>query len=221
MTELTVTSKDVLTKLAVTCESDINVGGWDQPHRLYVIAGTLEDPYLVRLLDIPLDFHPCEVLQQLYDEGRRLRPDALGLALCNEGWRHLNLEETEEIAPDMVKTLREVGRTMDLESDETIDGAINRALHEVQRHVRPSQLPDHLRKETRSVSFVLREGPTFMAMRTRGYDEVDVIGLDPEKGEWSGRIPDFMRQFINGERPHDVPDSEEESNDLPPTGSLN
>lgn len=210
-----------LRKLALTLENDIAAQGWDQPHNLYAIAGTHDDPYLIRLAMFSLEVHPVDVLNEIYHQGLRVLPDWLGLVLVNEGWRHLNVDELEEVAPEIVAEVRKAATAFFPEvTEEEREKTLQKTLMKVVSRVAPSNAPEHLRKEVRCVVICLRGGHNIQAVHTRDGDTL-VLGLDDENGvpdgEVGGRIPDALQRFINGEVPED---SEEESDAVPPTGSV-
>lgn len=205
-------TREALAKLARTLENDLDALGWDQPHRMYVVAGSLEDPRLELTIELPIQFHPCDLLQHLYDSGHRLREGALGLAFATEGWRHLTYPELREGHPNMTAAVEGLTDTLfpDLTGDER-ERILTKSLLEMQSGLRPSQAPDHLRKETRSITTVLRNGQTIAVSRTRGKDDHDVF-YD------KGRVAHFMHQYLRGERPQDS--EEESSHVVPPTGQV-
>ena len=193
-----------LNKLMLLLENDAAALGWDQPARLYAIVGTPEDPRFDVLVEM-VDGHPCDILQAMYDDGARLRPEVIGLALSNEGWRHLHLKELEKVDPALVEKMREGVKIIAAATG--TPGDTEKLLETsyadfMLRMPRVSQMPPHLRVEVRNVSATFRDGTTTGVLRDRdGEPEMlDTYGLDQAL---RARVPTHLWKFLNNERPED------------------
>lgn len=207
--------EDELKKLLLTLENDIDALGWDQPATLFVIAGTPEDPRFERLADV-ISGHPCEIMQGLYDSGLRLDERALGLALANEAYRHLHLDELEaldEASALMVsQMLEEASKHFPEMTPEQVRAEAEKVLMKMwMRTNRPSEMPNELRRELRNIMAVFRDGTLAGVWRDRD-DEPKLMGFDGERQDASraGRVPEHMLQLLRCERPQDTDHDDEE-----------
>lgn len=181
---------------------DLNVTGWDQPHKFYLIMGDPDDPTFQFLCNVPLEDHPADFLQFMYHMSKGIGinpipPNGIGLLLVNEGWRHLTLEEAEVADPEGIGRLRQ-----NAPSDTDFRKAFSRAL----MRYNPSDFGPDKRREVRVLTAVFTDGSTPVGAyydrldgryRSSQDDDVDHIG---------GRIPDVMARFVTGQEPEPEPE---------------
>lgn len=181
--------------------SDLDVVGWDQPHKFYAIKGDRNDPQFELLCELPLDTHPAEFLQFMHQMSvaGKLDPmpkDSIGLLLVNEGWRHLKLEELEALNAGVVAKMRAAANALGLGED-----AVRENYQKAIMLRRPSEMPPQLRREMRTMTAVLRDGTTLGSIQDRDGEFMADDGYDI-----GGRIPDAMKRFVAGQEPEPTPD---------------
>lgn len=200
---MTTTQIDIeaVKKLLLLLENDMEGMGWDVQPRLYAVSGTPDDPRFDLLAMI--NGHPFEAIRDMHKEGRRVPSQVLGLALANEGWRHLSLEEAIAIDPERfeegmqkVKEMWRADMGEEIPDDKLMDIA-NKAHQEVVTSVRPSQLPEQMRVEVRNTMAVFRDGTSLTVMRDRG-KEPTFLNPQEKKFTLQGRVPSAMHNFLNG-----------------------
>jgi hypothetical protein len=196
---------EAVDRLITTLENDVSALGWDQPHRLYAIAGSLEDPRFDLMLP-PFRQHPIQKFLKGYDTGLRVKPDVVGLALCNEGWRmRMPAELTEEQVP-VLATFRKAGRQKGIK-DEDIENALSRYFVELASELGISNAPDHLKVETRTVTAVLKDGTVVAGNRDRdaqlqiAHSTIAGSEVFNPKNVFTGRIPDALYAMLHWRRP--------------------
>lgn len=185
--------------LKILCE-DLNVVGWDQPHKFYLIKGDPEDPTFSLLCEVPLEEHPAEFLQFVFTTAKEvgLKPipdDAIGLLLVNEGWRHLNFEEVEEIDPEGVAEFKRQGAERGFNDEE-----LRVAFAKAQYGIKPSDFPPDMRREIRCLTAVVKGQPVIGAMYER-LNGTFTTSEDEGVEKLGGRIPDAMSRLVAGEEP--------------------
>lgn len=192
-----------LKKLLLLLENDLAARGWDQPARLYLIRGNPNSPHFELVAD--LFGHPCDVLQGMWDAGYRVPNDALGIAQAHEGWRHLTLEEVRQRSPRVYGQMLKAAQQLAPEdaSDEDITAVIEKAWSStIQNLPRVSEMPEDMRIEVRGVFAVFRDG-TQMGMSRDRDDEPHVHEMQGPEWVSKARVPHFMYQLLNNQRPEE------------------
>lgn len=198
------TESDALSKAMLLLESDLEARGWDQPIGVYAIGGTMEDPILSKF-PIDVQAHPVELLQELWDHGVRIQPQAIGIAVSSEAWRYLTLDEMAERDPERYETFTKLVEPLfEGLSEEERRKRLAQSLTQFQRTrlPGPASMPDSLRRELRSITAVFRTGEIASAMRDRGGEpRFDLYRPGDSKRAYTGRVPEAMTKFLNNERP--------------------
>lgn len=197
---MTVTlNREQLGKTLLLLENDLEGAGWDQPAAIYFVSGDPNDPHLT--LAATLLGHPVPAMQEIYDDGARVPDNVIGIALATEGWRHLQLEELEEVDPQMVAVMRAATKVLFPDhTDEELDGEVKKAMGKLHQQVRPSELPSEMRVEIRNVFVVFPDGTSMGVIRDRD-QEPKLTDFQSAEITLGGRVPDAMHHLLRGERP--------------------
>lgn len=189
--------------LVLKLDEALEEAGWDQPARLYVLAGDTENPTIEPISE-ELTAHPCDTLREFYAAGGRVPDGAIALALAAEGSRHLSFEELEDQAPQMFATLRHAALStfkkdeLDDDAMELIRGAWTAMCDDTPANLMPEDLRTHVRN---SVT-VTRSGWTLTVVRDQG-GEPEVLDPVPPNRLVRSRVPHYMWLFLMNEEPHD------------------
>lgn len=203
MTIMTI-DHEALDQLIVLLENDIDALGWDQPAKLYLIAGTPTDPRFEMAGEIQVG-HPYIALQAMWMSGMRIPDSTLGVAIVNECWRAKTVTEVGsarllELCPPLRSTL-DIADLMGL-TPEGREELIAEAWQIITLNVRPSHLPDELRVESRQVLVMAKDA----AMRngTRERDGQFQFGRDEGAGTaeaWYGDMPQALLNLTRNVAP--------------------
>lgn len=203
--QLTPQQESILKQLE-TLVYDLEVEGWDIDSRIYFIQDD-NSPFLHFAGIMPT--HPIDDMIGGFDQGLRVPPDALGLAIAGEGYRHLSFEEVIERAPEMLPRILDMAEQKSgarPDEDLTLEVGKNHYYDVIiPRLPGPSEMPDHMRAEMRIITAVLRDGTGLHVTRSRGKDDITRLARTKECLRYEG-IPGSMYLFLHGLRPEVVED---------------
>lgn len=184
---------DEFRKTLLMLENDLDVYGWDQPPRIYAIRGTEGNYYLELLGRMAGD--PAVDIGLAIECGVRLPPNAKGVVVTVEGWRHVRTRDLKQHYPGDYAAMVEAARLDGLIPDDTteFDDALNKALDRLQHHIRPSMAP--FRVEIRSVMAMMADGRGGMVMRDRGDDEAEIGEVGSH-----GRLVEALRALLEASK---------------------
>lgn len=201
--------REAVYAMLIKLEAAANEKGWDQRPQLWKFY--LDEDQELQFSDrddvfanLPGDWHPGQVLEELYEQGFRAHPKTLGLAVVSEGYRHRFLDEIRQNPADdndreFIETLDHL---LEIARKDLGDEAVERASRMAEQNAQltappPSTLPPAKRREIRLVTAVLQNGWSLTIARTREDGK-------PPAGSWiepevttQARVPRAMLQLLS------------------------
>jgi hypothetical protein len=183
--------EEVVKRLAL----DLDEEGWDQPARLYLVVGSLEDPMLV-LLGIQAEGHPYDLLEALPPVPRELvARGVLGLALAMESWVLRPTDEMrEEVHATATRIYEEESARGVVPVDLTLEAWLEASWDHYRHGIPPSQHPD--RREARLVHMRTLDGRTLVVMHYRDGEELLLDSASEDHGV-SGRMEEQLQRLTS------------------------
>ena len=178
-------NEEALLKALTFLENDVDALGWDQPAVIYGIEGDDDDPILKKVAEV--NGHPADTMEELYQSGMRPPEVCRGLALVTEAWRLISLQEAVDAGLVDLTDEREAHKD---DWDDFFAFASKRWVEGIGAMTQISELPAHMRIETRNIIAVMRDGTVFLVNHDRD-GSVESYKSDALAGD-SGRVPESM-----------------------------
>lgn len=167
-------------------DNDIEALGWDQPATLYGIEGDIDDPVFIKQFELGNARTELEEMTHVV----RAPTHAVGLVLVTEAWRTASLEEVRN-GPDcdgLVEAIERDIREIEAAGGEATAAHFVNMLHEMSKG-RISELPEPLRRESRVLIAVMKNGEARQLIRTRGQGVESYPSAD-------GAVPDLLKTLL-------------------------
>ena len=186
-------------------ENDLSALGWDQPARLYFIAGEEDDPYL-QMVGPPIPGSATAQIVYAHENGFRVPAGTLGLVLAQEATRHLTFEETIERNPaTMVQKIAEsIVRDGGVEpqggwsQNQLEDYYYNNMVPGLPN---PPDLPDLMRAQVRLISAVLLDGTQFFSTVVKDSGKPAFATVEDHTNIAESFIHSLLYQVLHGVHP--------------------
>lgn len=195
-----------IAKTLGTIDTDLSVGGANQPARLYQLIDDIEDP-TAQLLGV-LPTYPPSDLQAGYDAGSRVPEYVHGLVLSSSGARHLTYPEVVERNAEMPTKIKAAVERQNngtpIPEDklqETLEAYYNDVM--IPAMPNPLQLPPFMRVDIRMTVAVLRDGTVHKLIHESDKEPAELFTGRVEGNE---NFPTALYMFLHGLRPADCDD---------------
>ena len=182
-------NEEALLKALILLENDVDALGWDMPAIIYGIEGDDDDPILKKVAEV--NGHPADTMEELYQSGMRPPEVCRGLALVTEAWRLISLQEAVDAGLVDLTDEREAHKD---DWDEFFKFASQRWVEGIGTMTQISELPPHMRVETRNIIAVMRDGTVFLVNHDRD-GKVESYKSDA-MATASGRVPESMAALL-------------------------
>lgn len=167
---------------------------WDTAGAFYTVKGTYDDPYFVFMWQP--EGHPAIELAERFDKGERIQPDDIGICILMEAWQMKTYEEIRD--SDMYEFIRDAVLSQTPEQEDDPDAYFKKLwnFNLESGNFRPSQAPDLVRREIRSILCVLSDNTTWEYRRYRDTNETEWLCMGETPTSVGGRVVDAMREYL-------------------------